>query len=85
MRGESTIIFQSFPNEPLFLRVCRISVLKTLWEKEKLLLTGTFPFSHSFFFTFLENFLSSYLKLSSANSFSLEESKIWERVKYLYS
>ena len=58
--------FNPFPNKPLFLCVCSTSHLKTLWEKEKLLLPC------------LEKFLtfSSDLKLSSANSFSLELSKI---------
>ena len=66
-----------FPNKPRILRVCIASFLKTLKEKEKLLITSNFSFSHSVFYL-LENFLpfSSSLKLSSANSFSLEESKI---------
>ena len=56
-----------FPNNPWFLRVCSISLLKTLWEKEILLVSPL-----------LENFLpfSSKLKLLSANPFSLEESKV---------
>ena len=50
---------------------------KTLWEKEKLLVTSNFSLSHSVFYTF-GNFLpfSSNSKLSSANSLSLEESKV---------
>ena len=53
-------LFNSFSNKPWFLRVCSVSLLKTQ------------------FFTYLENFLplSSNSKLSSANSFVLEESKI---------
>ena len=43
-----------FPNKPWFLRVCRISLLKTLWEKEKLLVTSNFSFSHSVFYPFGE-------------------------------
>ena len=39
-------LFHPFPNKPLFLRVCRTSLLKTLWEKEKLLVTSDFSFSH---------------------------------------
>ena len=69
--------FNSFPNKPWFLHVCSTSLLKTLREKEKLLVTGNFSFSHSVFHRFEE--LSSFfinLKLLSANSFSLEESKI---------
>ena len=32
-------VFNPFPNKLWFLRVCRTSLLKTLWEKEKLLVT----------------------------------------------
>ena len=34
---------------PCFSRVCSTSLLKTLWEKEKMLLTINFSFSHSVF------------------------------------
>ena len=43
-----------FPNKPWFLRVCGKSLLKTLWEKEKLLVTSKFSFSHSVFYPFGE-------------------------------
>ena len=43
-----------FPNKPWFLRVCSTSLLKTLWEKEKLLVTSNFSFSHSVFYPFKE-------------------------------
>ena len=67
-----------FPNKPCFLRVCSTSLLKTQWEKEKLLLTSNFSFSHIVFYPFGELFLpfSSNSKLSPANSFSLGEPKI---------
>ena len=57
--------------------VCRISILKTMWEKEKWLVTSYFSFP-TVFSSRVENFMSfsSNLELSSANSFSLEESKI---------
>ena len=42
----------SFPNKPWFLHVCSTSLLKTLWEKEKLLVTSDFSSSHSFFYPF---------------------------------
>ena len=66
-----------FPNKPWFLRVCSISLLKTLWEKEKLLVTSNFSFSQCVS-TFLDNFFSfsSNLKLLSANCMSFEEFKI---------
>ena len=63
-----------------FLRVCRTSVLKTLWEKEKLLETSNFFFIFSTAFsTCLENFqpFSSYLKLPDLQTLSLEEFKIF--------
>ena len=66
-----------FPNKPLILHVCSASLLKTLCEKEKLLVTSNFSFSQYFlpFQRTFHRFLSN-SKLSSANSFSLEESKI---------
>ena len=69
--------FNPFPKQGLVLRVCSISLLKTLWEKEKLLITRISPFP-TMFSTHFENFLpfSSNLKLSSPNFFSLEASEI---------
>ena len=46
------ILFNPFPNKPWFLRVCCTSLLKTLWDKEKLLITSNFSFSHSVFYSF---------------------------------
>ena len=37
-----------FPNNPWFLHVYSISLLKTPWEKEKLLVTSNFTFSQCF-------------------------------------
>ena len=66
-----SFIKNHFPNKPWFLLVYSTSLLKTLWEKDTLLVKSMFS-------TRLDNFLpfSSNLKSSSANSFSLEESKI---------
>ena len=66
-----------FPNKPLFSCVCSSSLLKTLLEKEKFACNKQFsPFPK--FSCHLKNFqpFSSNLKLSSAKSFSLDESKI---------
>ena len=41
-----------FPNSPWSLHVCSASLLKTLWEKEKLLVTSNFSFSQSVFYLF---------------------------------
>ena len=43
-----------FPNKPWFLRVCSTSLLKTLWEKEKLLVMSNFSFSNIVFCPFWE-------------------------------
>ena len=50
----SIITFNPFPNKPWFLRVGSTSVMKTQWEKEKLLVTSNFSFSHSVFNPFRE-------------------------------
>ena len=67
-----------FLNKPWFLRVRSTHLLKTLWEKGEIA-------CHKQFLLFPHCFLpawrivlpfSTYLKLSSANSFNLEESEI---------
>ena len=50
----SDVFFNPFPNKPWFLRVCSTSLLKTLWEKEKLLATSNFSFSRSVFYPYGE-------------------------------
>ena len=47
-RALLSVQFNSLPNKPSFLRVCSTSLLKILWEKEKLLVTSNFSFSDSF-------------------------------------
>ena len=41
------LVVHPFPNKPWFLPVCSRSLLKTLLEKEKLLIMRKFSFSHS--------------------------------------
>ena len=69
-----------FPSRLWFLRVCSTSLLKTLWEKEKLLLMSNFSFSHSVFCPFDEQsaiFIKfEFVVSTSANSFNLDQSKI---------
>ena len=48
--------FNPFPNKPWFLRVHSTSLLKTLWEEEKLLVTSNFYFPNSVFYPFEELF-----------------------------
>ena len=67
--------------------VCSTSLLKTRWEKEKLLITSTLSFFPTVFTMHLENFIpfSTNLKLLSANS-ELKLSKICHlgRGKYMH-
>ena len=41
-----------FLNKPLFLCICSTNLLKTQWEKEKLLMMSNFFISHSVFYDF---------------------------------
>ena len=45
-------LLNPFPNKPWFLRVCNTSLWKTMLEKEKLIVTSNFSFSHSVFYPF---------------------------------
>ena len=45
-------MFNPFPNKPWLLHVCYTKFLKTMWEKEKLLITNNFSFSLSVFYPF---------------------------------
>ena len=47
------VTLNPFPNKPGFLHVCSTSLAKH-WEKEKLLITSNFSFSHSVFYLFQE-------------------------------
>ena len=47
-------VFNPFPSKPWFLHVCSTSLLKTLLEKKKFLITSNFFFCHSVFFSFGE-------------------------------
>ena len=78
--------FNPFPNKPLFLRVCSTSLLKTLWEKEKLLVTSNFSFSQCIlpiwrtFYNFDQELNCHLQTLSVWKSLQFV---IWERLKQL--
>ena len=59
-----------FPDKPWFLTVCSTSLLKTQWEKEKLLVTSNFSFSHSIFYPFVQ---LSTIFIKSKNAFRMYE------------
>ena len=44
--------FKPFPHNDTFSCPWETSLLKTLWEKEKLLVTSNFSFSHHVFYPF---------------------------------
>ena len=54
MKGR--LILDPFPNKPWFLCICCTSLLKTLWEKEKLLVSSNFSFSSQCFLSVLRSF-----------------------------
>ena len=78
-------LINPFPNKPWFLHVCTYSLLKTLWEKEKLLKTSNFSFSHSVFCPF-RGLSSIFIKIQNCPLQTLSvwkspKSVVWERVK----
>ena len=63
----------SLLHNPDFKRPCIRSLLKTLWEKEKMLVTSIFSFSHNVFYPSKTNFsFGVTFILSSANPFNLD-------------
>ena len=62
---KTPLCFNPFPNKPWFLRVCRTSLSKTLWKREKLLVTSNFSFSHSVFSPF-GKFSAIFIKFETA-------------------
>ena len=67
-------MLNSFPNKPWFLHVCSTSLLKTLWEKEKLLVASNFSFAGSVLYPFGE-FSNILIKLKAVvcNFFQFEK------------
>ena len=74
-----------FPKKPMFSRVCSKSLFENTMEKGENASNKQFLFFPQSFLPFRITFHDFHqtLKVSSANSFNLEESKIcrWERVK----
>ena len=46
----SNYLMNPFPNKRWFLRICSTSLLKPLWEREKLLVKSNFSFFHCVFY-----------------------------------
>ena len=71
-------VFNPFPNKHWFLRVCSICLLKTLREKEKLLATSNFSFSHSVFYLF-RKLSAIFIKLKNCR---LQTLPVWKSLKF---
>ena len=87
-RIDNTIpCFNLFPNKPWSLRVYITSLLKTLWEKEKMLVTSIFSCSHSVFYSIQEinhHFSNIHLVVCKCFQFGLVQISVgWEWVKTL--
>ena len=83
--SKSTVhLFKPFPNKPLFSRVCCTSLLKTLVENEKLLITSNFSFSTSVYYPFGELsiiFIKLKIVVCKLSVWKSLEFVDWERVK----
>ena len=74
---QSHTSFNPLPHNPYFWRPWERSLQKTLWEKEKMLVTSIFTFSHCFSTLHKSNFkISVTFILSSANAFDLDKPKV---------
>ena len=72
-------LFKPFPNKPWFLRVCSTSLLKTLWEKEKLLVTSNFSFSHIVSYPFGE----LYAIFHKVKNCRLHTLSVWKSLRFV--
>ena len=81
--NQNTTSFNPIPNKPWFLSVSSTRLLKTLWVKEKLLVTSNFSFAQSVFYSFGE-LLAIFVKFKSMQTRLVRKSLkriVWERVK----
>ena len=81
----SCILFNTFPNKPCFLHVCSTSLLKTLREKKKLLVTSNFSFFPQCFLpvwiTFCHFRQIGNCRLQTLSVWKTLKFVVWERVK----
>ena len=71
--------FNPFPNKPRFLRVCSTSLLKTLLEKEKLLIMSNFFFSNSVFYQYGKFFYHFH----QIQNCCLQTLSVWKSLKFV--
>ena len=77
--------FNRFPNNPWFLGLWWNRLLKTLWEEEKMPVTGIFSISHNVFSPSQNKYqFFGYIYFVVCKCFEFEQVQnftIWERVK----
>ena len=66
-----------FTNKPRILRVCYTGLLKTLWDKEKLLVIPT-VFSHNVFYPFVELSVKFEIIVCKLSVWKNLKSVVWE-------
>ena len=71
--------FNPLPNKPCFLRVCSTSLSKTLWEKEKLLVTSNFSFSHQRF----QHVWRTFCHFHQIKNCLLQTLSVWKSLKFV--
>ena len=69
-----------FPNKPCFLHICSTNVFKTLWKKEKLLVTSNFSFYHSVFSLFA---ITSAIFIKFEIVICLQAHSVWKSLKFV--
>ena len=72
-------VFNPFPLNDTFWRPWETSFLKTLWEKEKLLVMSNFSFAHSVFYPF-RDFSAIFIKFKIASA----DFSIWTCLKFCH-
>ena len=82
-----SLLFNPFPNKPWFLPVWSTILLKTLWEKEKLLVTSNFSFSQCFlavWITFCHFQQNKNCHLQTLSVWKSQKFAVWEKVKQCF-
>ena len=70
-----------YPHTDVFWRLCSRRLLKTLWQKEKLLITSNFSFCHNVFNSIEKSIFHLLTVLTVFQSRLLQNCCMWERVK----
>ena len=75
------VVVNLFPNKPLFLLVCSTNLFKTLYEKEKLLVTRKFLLYPQCFLPFSSN--EKFYTFHQFYNFRLQTLSLWKSLKFI--